>query len=85
MGPGSLYTSILPNLVIKGMGEAIAASSAYKIYVCNVMTQQGKQTWVFRIRSPAGSCWSIPTLRLVDACLINDAVISNEEAPEPLP
>ena len=42
MGPGSLYTSILPNLIINGMKEAIAASSAYKIYVCNVMTQMGE-------------------------------------------
>ena len=34
MGPGSLYTSILPNLIINGMAEAIRDSSAFKIYVC---------------------------------------------------
>src|SRR3989338_3093580 len=42
LGPGSLYTSVIPNLIIQGMSEAIAQSSAYKIYVCNVMTQQGE-------------------------------------------
>ncbi len=39
MGPGSLYTSILPNLLIEDLADALAASSAPKIYVCNVMTQ----------------------------------------------
>ncbi|MCK5081686.1 MAG: YvcK family protein, partial [Candidatus Omnitrophica bacterium] len=39
LGPGSLYTSVIPNLIIKGVSEAIARSRAFKIYVCNVMTQ----------------------------------------------
>ncbi|MEW9032291.1 MAG: gluconeogenesis factor YvcK family protein, partial [Planifilum fimeticola] len=38
IGPGSLYTSILPNLLVRGMAEAIRASSADKFYICNVMT-----------------------------------------------
>lgn len=42
IGPGSLYTSILPNLLISGVIEALRASSAYKIYVCNVATQHGE-------------------------------------------
>ena len=42
LGPGSLYTSIIPNLLIKEISEAIAASSAIKIYVCNIMTQPGE-------------------------------------------
>lgn len=42
MGPGSLYTSILPNLLVQGIPEAIARSRAAKIYVCNVMTQPGE-------------------------------------------
>ena len=42
IGPGSLYTSIMPNLVIKGIVEAIQRSNAVKIYVCNVMTQPGE-------------------------------------------
>lgn len=39
IGPGSLYTSLLPNLLVKGIAQALRASSAYKIYVCNVATQ----------------------------------------------
>ena len=42
MGPGSVYTSILPNLLVPGISEAIAASRAVKIYICNVMTQPGE-------------------------------------------
>lgn len=39
VGPGSLYTSLLPNLLVAGVPEAIAASPAAKIFVCNIMTQ----------------------------------------------
>lgn len=39
IGPGSLYTSILPNLVIPQLGEAIRSAKALRVYVCNVMTQ----------------------------------------------
>ncbi|MDD4238627.1 MAG: YvcK family protein, partial [Desulfotomaculaceae bacterium] len=42
LGPGSLYTSIIPNLLVKGIPEALARTSATKIYVCNVMTQPGE-------------------------------------------
>ena len=42
LGPGSLYTSIIPNLLVDGVAEAIAASDAQKIYVCNIMTQDGE-------------------------------------------
>lgn len=42
LGPGSLYTSIIPNLLVDGIVEAIQKSSALKIYVCNVMTQEGE-------------------------------------------
>ena len=42
LGPGDLYTSILPNLLAEGMSEAIASSSAATIYVCNLMTKRGE-------------------------------------------
>ena len=41
-GPGSLYTSIIPNLLVPGIVEAIRANDAVKIYICNVMTQPGE-------------------------------------------
>src|ERR1700757_144523 len=42
VGPGSLYTSILPNLLVEGMVEAIKASPALKLYICNLAAQPGE-------------------------------------------
>ena len=42
IGPGSLYTSILPNFLVKGMSEAVQQSGAPKLFVCNVATQHGE-------------------------------------------
>jgi len=41
-GPGSLFTSVLPNLLVKDIRQAVAASPALRIYVCNVATQPGE-------------------------------------------
>ena len=42
LGPGSVYTSIIPNLLVKGIPQALKRSRAKKVYVCNVMTQPGE-------------------------------------------
>jgi uncharacterized cofD-like protein len=42
IGPGSLYTSIMPNLLVEGMVEAIKASPALKVYICNLAAQSGE-------------------------------------------
>lgn len=42
IGPGDLYTSILPNLLVAGVPEAIERSPAIRIYVCNLMTKHGE-------------------------------------------
>jgi uncharacterized cofD-like protein len=42
LGPGSLYTSLLPNLLVDGIYRALLASSALRVYVCNVATQRGE-------------------------------------------
>ena len=42
IGPGSLYTSVLPNLLIKSITETIRHAKALRVYVCNVMTQPGE-------------------------------------------
>lgn len=42
LGPGDLYTSIIPNLLADGIPQALAASNATKIYVCNLMTKRGE-------------------------------------------
>ena len=42
IGPGSLFTSLLPPLLVHGVADAIAESSAVKIFICNLMTQPGE-------------------------------------------
>lgn len=42
IGPGSLYTSVIPNLLVNGIVDAIASSKAIKIFVCNIMTEPGE-------------------------------------------
>lgn len=42
LGPGSLYTSLIPNLLVRGIREQIARSKALKAYICNLMTQPGE-------------------------------------------
>jgi len=44
LGPGSLYTSVIPNLLVEGIPEAIASSPAVKAYFANLMTQPGETT-----------------------------------------
>jgi uncharacterized cofD-like protein len=42
LGPGSLYTSVIPNLLVEGIAKALLQSDALKVYVCNVATQPGE-------------------------------------------
>jgi len=42
IGPGSLYTSLIPNLLVDGIVDAMRDSSALKLYICNIMTQPGE-------------------------------------------
>ncbi|MGI5836775.1 MAG: gluconeogenesis factor YvcK family protein, partial [Chloroflexota bacterium] len=48
IGPGSLYTSVLPNLLVEDLARAVIATNAMKVYVCNVATQRG-ETDNFRV------------------------------------
>ncbi|MGE3980980.1 MAG: uridine diphosphate-N-acetylglucosamine-binding protein YvcK [Candidatus Omnitrophota bacterium] len=76
LGPGSLYTSVIPNLLINGMSDAIAKSHAFKIYICNVMTQHG-ETDNYTASDHARAILEHAKQGVIDACLINDA-----KAPE---
>ena len=42
LGPGSLYTSVVPNLLVEGIAKALIQTDALKVYVCNVATQPGE-------------------------------------------
>jgi uncharacterized cofD-like protein len=70
-GPGSLYTSVLPNLLVRGMAEAIRESNAIKIYICNVMTQPG-ETDSFAASDHIKVIQSHTGERIVDYIIIND-------------
>lgn len=76
LGPGSLYTSILPNLLVKDITKSIKRSKALKLYICNIMTQPG-ETQKFSV--------SDHLKVLFDHCGrdIVDCVIANEESIHP--
>lgn len=42
LGPGDLYSSVVPNLLVRGIPEAIKRSQAVKVYICNIMTKRGE-------------------------------------------
>lgn len=90
MGPGSLYTSIIPNFLVDGISEAVAGSKALKILVMNIMTQDGETegyTGADHVRALIDH--ALPGV--VDVCIANNATIPEqtlqpylEEGVEPL-
>jgi len=70
LGPGSLYTSILPNLLIQDIYNAVLKSDAYKMYICNVMTQPG-ETDNYSVWGHLRVLVDHTDPRIVDACLVN--------------
>jgi uncharacterized cofD-like protein len=70
LGPGSLYTSIVPNLLIKDIREAVIASQVSKIYVCNIMTQPG-ETEGFKASDHIKELVRHTHPRVLDSCIVN--------------
>jgi len=70
LGPGSLFTSIIPNLLIEGISEEIAKSEAIKLYLCNVMTQRG-ETDGFTASDHLNKLISHAKRNIVNCCLVN--------------
>ena len=79
LGPGSLYTSIIPNLLVDGIPEAIQASDALKIYVCNVMTQEG-ETEGYTVADHISALFAHSAPGLFDLCLTNSSPIPRDVA-----
>ena len=79
LGPGSLYTSVLPNLIIKGILGAVQSSPAFKIYVCNVMTQMG-ETEGFTASEHVRVLVKHTAPDVIDGVIINAAEISAADA-----
>ncbi|MFH1458531.1 MAG: YvcK family protein [Candidatus Omnitrophota bacterium] len=73
-GPGSLYTSIIPNFLIKEITEAAHASGAIKIYVCNVMTQPG-ETDGYSAFDHIKALITHSHPRVIDYCIVNTGEI----------
>lgn len=79
LGPGSLYTSIMPNLVTEGVAEAIAKADAFKIYVLNIMTQDG-ETEGYTASDHIEALFSNSGEHLFDWCLANSLSIPEDIA-----
>lgn len=71
LGPGSLYTSIIPNLLVEGVAERVKESKAITFYVCNVMTQAG-ETDGYSAEDHLRSLYAHSQPELVDYIVVND-------------
>ncbi|WP_064093015.1 gluconeogenesis factor YvcK family protein [Rossellomorea aquimaris] len=76
MGPGSLYTSILPNLLVPGIGDAVCKAKAKKMYICNIMTQAG-ETLNYSASNHVQALFDHLDYPCIDSILVN-----NKQVPE---
>ncbi|MBN1872159.1 MAG: YvcK family protein [Candidatus Omnitrophica bacterium] len=74
LGPGSLYTSVIPTLLIRGIYQEVARSKILKIYVCNVMTQSG-ETEGYTASDHLKAILHHTTPEVINTCIVNTAAI----------
>lgn len=77
LGPGSLYTSIMPNLLVDGIADALRSSSAVKVYVCNVMTQPG-ETDGYTASMHAKAILDHVGMGVIDYIIVNSHELGND-------
>lgn len=77
IGPGSLYTSILPNLMISDIGKALKETKAEVIYICNIMTQRG-ETEMFSDADHVAVLNSHLAEKFIDTVLVNVEPVPKE-------
>lgn len=77
LGPGSLYTSILPNLLVNGVVDAIKKSSAPKVYISNIMTQPG-ETDNHNVLDHVNAIVKHTKQNLIDYVIANNEILSDE-------
>ncbi|MFH1378943.1 MAG: gluconeogenesis factor YvcK family protein [bacterium] len=75
LGPGSLFTSIIPNLLVDGVSESIANANGKKIFVCNIMTQPG-ETYGFTAQDHYRIIEKYLGKNIIDYIFINSGIIS---------
>lgn len=76
LGPGSLYTSIIPNLLVDKISEAIYKSDAKVVYVCNIMTQPG-ETDNFTAYDHVDAIKKHAKYDFIDYCIVNIAPLND--------
>lgn len=77
IGPGSLYTSILPNLLVSKIGQQLCDSKATKVYICNVMTQAG-ETNHYSASDHVKALYDHLRCAFLDQIIVNDAAIPTD-------
>lgn len=75
LGPGSLYTSIIPNLLVSQVGNAIGRSKAHKIYISNIMSQPGETTG-FSVEDHIRAIE-----KYIGDAVIDTTIVNNQEVP----
>ena len=70
LGPGSLYTSVIPNLLVDGITDAICRCKGAKIYVSNLMTQPG-ETEGYTVSDHVSALLMHSGCKLIDYCIVN--------------
>lgn len=77
IGPGSLYTSILPNLLVPVLGREVCRSKAKKVYICNLMTQAG-ETYGFTASDHVKALYEHLSIGFIDTILINNLEVPKD-------
>lgn len=77
LGPGSLYTSIIPNLMVKDIANALKKTSALKLYVSNIMTQTG-ETDGYSVADHIRAIYKHAGNGIIDYVIVNEGKIQNE-------
>ncbi|MCY3974342.1 MAG: YvcK family protein [Simkaniaceae bacterium] len=76
MGPGGLHTSIIPNLLVRGLSRALRATTAKSVFICNLMNRKGQTTGF------AASDYHREVVRFIGEDIF-DHILVNSEEPEP--
>ncbi len=79
LGPGSLYTSVIPNLLVDGIVKAIQRSKAMKIYVCNAMTEDG-ETENYTVSDHISAIFQHSAPGLFPLCLVTSSRVPKSAA-----
>jgi uncharacterized cofD-like protein len=77
LGPGSLFTSIIPNLLVSGVAEAIENSKATRVYIANLMTQPG-ETLGYTLSDHVRAIHQHTARKIIDCVVLNDQPLAPE-------